>query len=95
MPDTGSNFVILKQVDSTNNYAMAKVHAGLAKHGNAWFSMRQTEGKGQRGNMWVTGDGQNIALSVILNPKQLNLSYPFQLLTTIAIAIKKMKTATR
>lgn len=86
MPHTGSNFVILKQVDSTNNYAMAKVHAGLAKHGNACFSSRQTQGKGQRGKSWVTGNGKNMALSVILNPKQLNISHPFQLLITVAIA---------
>jgi BirA family biotin operon repressor/biotin-[acetyl-CoA-carboxylase] ligase len=86
MPHTDSNFVILKQVDSTNNYAMAKVHAGLAKHGNAWFSDRQKKGKGQRGKSWVTGEGQNIALSVTLNPKQLNITHPFQLLTAVALA---------
>jgi hypothetical protein len=34
---SGYSIVILKQVDSTNNYAMAKVHAGMAKHGDAWF----------------------------------------------------------
>lgn len=86
MATSGSSFVILKQVDSTNNYAMAKVHAGMAKHGNAWFSDRQTGGKGQRGKTWITGEGQNIALSVILSPKQLNILSPFQLLTAVALA---------
>ncbi|MEO5891978.1 MAG: biotin--[acetyl-CoA-carboxylase] ligase [Ferruginibacter sp.] len=86
MPHIGSSFVILKQVDSTNNYAMAKVHAGLAKHGNAWFSSLQTAGKGQRGKAWLTGEGQNIALSTILNPKQLNITHPFQLLVAVALA---------
>jgi BirA family transcriptional regulator, biotin operon repressor / biotin---[acetyl-CoA-carboxylase] ligase len=86
MPQSDPSFVILKQVDSTNNYAMAKVHAGMAKHGNAWFSSRQTAGKGQRGKSWLTGEGQNIALSVILNPKQLNIMHPFQLLTAVALA---------
>ncbi|MBC7889898.1 MAG: biotin--[acetyl-CoA-carboxylase] ligase [Ferruginibacter sp.] len=87
MPHTGPSFVILKQVDSTNNYAMAKVHAGMAKHGNAWFSNHQTQGKGQRGKAWLTGEGQNIALSVVLNPKLLNITHPFQLSTTIALAL--------
>lgn len=86
MPHTGSSFVILKQVDSTNNYAMAKVHAGMAKHGNAWFCSQQTEGKGQRGKVWQTGEEQNIALSVILKPKLLNISYPFQLSVAVALA---------
>lgn len=87
MPHTGSSFVILKQVDSTNNYAMAMVHAGLAKHGNAWFASYQTEGKGQRGKVWKTGEGQDIALSIILNPKQLNLIHPFQLSASVALAV--------
>jgi BirA family transcriptional regulator, biotin operon repressor / biotin---[acetyl-CoA-carboxylase] ligase len=85
MPHTSSSFVILNQVDSTNNYAMAKVHAGMAKHGNAWFSGHQTEGKGQRGKSWVTGEGDNIALSVVLKPKLLNIVHPFQLSAAVAL----------
>ncbi|MEJ7588649.1 MAG: biotin--[acetyl-CoA-carboxylase] ligase [Ferruginibacter sp.] len=86
MQTTGSSLVILKQVDSTNNYAMAKVHAGMAKHGDGWFCSHQTEGKGQRGKVWLTGAGKNIALSVILNPKQLNINHPFPLLMAVALA---------
>src|SRR6478672_6399768 len=40
-------FYLLDSVDSTNNYAMAKLHAGLAKHGQAWFAKDQQAGKGQ------------------------------------------------
>ncbi|MEP7111323.1 MAG: biotin--[acetyl-CoA-carboxylase] ligase [Ferruginibacter sp.] len=86
MPNTDSSLIILRQVDSTNNYAMAMVHAGMAKHGNAWFSSHQTEGKGRRGKVWLTGEGQNIALSVILNPKQLDIIQPFRLSTAVALA---------
>jgi len=85
MPPDASTFVILTQVDSTNNYAMASVHEGLAKHGNAVFSRYQTQGKGQRGREWYSGDGGNIALSVILNPEQLELSHPFQLSLAVAL----------
>lgn len=86
MAHTGFPFVILKQVDSTNNYAMAKLHAGLAKHGDAWFSDRQMEGKGQRGKVWITGEAQNIALSIVLTPKLLNILHPFQLSIAVALA---------
>ena len=86
MPPDASSFVILTQVDSTNNYAMATVHEGLAKHGNAVFSQFQTQGKGQRGKEWHSGDGENIALSVILNPEHLELSHPFQLSLAVALA---------
>lgn len=87
MPTTSPSFVILKQVDSTNNYAMANVHAGMAKHGDAWFSGHQMQGKGQRGKVWLTGDGDSIALSVVLNPKQCSILQPFQLSVAIALAL--------
>ncbi|MEO6548517.1 MAG: biotin--[acetyl-CoA-carboxylase] ligase [Ferruginibacter sp.] len=86
MHPAGPSFVILKQVDSTNNYAMGKVHAGMAKHGDGWYTANQTQGKGQRGKAWLTGKGCNIALSVVLNPKQLNIIHPFQLSVSIALA---------
>jgi BirA family biotin operon repressor/biotin-[acetyl-CoA-carboxylase] ligase len=85
MPQTGSSFVILKQVDSTNNYAMAKVHAGMAKHGDTYFTSMQTAGKGQRGRVWETADGVNIALSLVLDVQLLNASQQFQLLVCVAL----------
>lgn len=86
MPFTDRSFVILGQVDSTNNYAMAKVHAGMAKHGDACFTSWQTAGKGQRGKEWQTGKGLNIALSIILQPTILKINEPFPLSAAIALA---------
>ena len=63
-------FNILNTVDSTNNYAMAKVHAGMAAHGMAWFAKEQTTGKGQRGKSWISEKGKNIALSLVLEPER-------------------------
>ena len=87
MPHTSSSFVILEQVDSTNNYAMAKVHAGMAKHGDCWFTNHQTEGKGQRGKVWISGPGDSIALSIVFNPKHLSILNPFQLSTAVALGL--------
>ncbi|MEO7445040.1 MAG: biotin--[acetyl-CoA-carboxylase] ligase [Ferruginibacter sp.] len=61
-------FVILDSVGSTNNYAMAKLHEGMANNGQAWFSANQTEGKGQRNKSWYSRPGQNIALSIVFRP---------------------------
>lgn len=65
---------------------MAQVHAGLARHGNAYFSMEQTAGKGQRGKSWDTGKGENITLSVVLKPASLLLSDQFLLSLSVALA---------
>lgn len=61
-------FSILDSVDSTNNYAMGQVHAGLAKHGMAWFANTQSVGKGQRGKAWLSNPCDNIILSIVIQP---------------------------
>lgn len=85
MPRTNPSFIVLDTVDSTNNYAMAKVHAGLSKHGNAYFSMHQTAGKGQRGKHWETSIGVNIAVSIVLELPTLNAGQQFQLSAAVAL----------
>jgi BirA family transcriptional regulator, biotin operon repressor / biotin---[acetyl-CoA-carboxylase] ligase len=80
-------FKILDTVDSTNNYAMAKVRAGMAKHGMAIFAMEQTAGKGQRGKSWQTQPGQNIALSLILNTDTLRTDQQFYLNMLVALGV--------
>jgi BirA family transcriptional regulator, biotin operon repressor / biotin---[acetyl-CoA-carboxylase] ligase len=79
-------FTILDTVDSTNNYAMASIDDGLAKHGMAWFANEQTAGKGQRGKDWASEKGKNIAMSLVLNPGQLKLTSQFHLSATVALA---------
>jgi BirA family transcriptional regulator, biotin operon repressor / biotin---[acetyl-CoA-carboxylase] ligase len=77
----------LETVDSTNNYAMAQVHAGLAKHGNAWFAHRQYAGKGQRGKEWQSEPGQNVILSVVVEPYRFTQLTPFLLTETFSVTI--------
>ena len=66
---------------------MAQVTAGLAKHGTAYFAMEQTNGKGQRGKSWNTSEpGENIMLSVVLEPKALTIGNQFILSASVALA---------
>lgn len=81
-----SFFKLLDTVDSTNNYAMEKVHAGLANHGMAWFTHDQTAGKGQRGKTWKSEKGKNIAMSLVLQPEQLKADQQFYLSAAVALA---------
>ena len=70
----GQNFHLLTSVDSTNNYAMAHVHAGTAWHGDTYFALEQTAGKGQREKKWITTAGENILMSTVLYPAPLLFS---------------------
>lgn len=83
----GTPVIELQSVDSTNIYALNKVHAGLAQHGMAIFAHEQVAGKGQRGKSWVSEKGKNINLSVIIKPHSLNISGQFQLSACTAVAI--------
>ena len=76
---------ILDSVDSTNNYAMAMVHEGMAKHGMAIIAKEQTAGKGQRGKTWQMQSGQNIAMSLILKTDKLRAEQQFYLSMLIAL----------
>ncbi len=83
---TGSFFKILDRVDSTNNYAMAKVREGMATHGMAFIAKEQTAGKGQRGKSWQMQPGQNIAMSIVLNTAMLRADEQFYLNMLVALA---------
>ena len=91
MSDTAV-FNHLGSVDSTNNYAMGMVHAGMAKHGEAWFADEQTAGKGQRGKHWMGKPGENIAMSIALYPLKLATSQQFQLSMATALACHQLFT---
>jgi len=83
----GSPFIELQSVDSTNNYARQQIHAGLAQHGMAIFAYEQTAGRGQRGRVWTAEKDLNIALSVLVKPRPLELNQQFQLSACVALAV--------
>lgn len=83
----GLPFIELQSVDSTNKYAMARIHAGMAQHGTAVFSHEQTRGKGQRGKSWASEKNANIALSILLNPSPLALSEQFRLSVLMSVSL--------
>lgn len=81
-------FNILKRVDSSNNYAMGKVHEGLAIHGMAWFANEQILGKGQRGKNWESMPGENVILSVAVQPSSLFEVSKFYFNALVSITIR-------
>ncbi|MFT3949634.1 MAG: biotin--[acetyl-CoA-carboxylase] ligase [Agriterribacter sp.] len=87
MHSFGRFLSILDSVDSTNNYAMQKVHARLAKHGDAWLALQQTQGKGQRSKHWITEPGQNITMSFVIEPGFLRPDNSFHLVAAVALGI--------
>lgn len=85
MSASAPTFNVLQSIDSTNNYAMAKVHAGMAKHGDSFFTMQQNNGKGQRGKHWEGSKDENIAISIVIEPSVIRLSQQFKLSAAVAL----------
>jgi BirA family biotin operon repressor/biotin-[acetyl-CoA-carboxylase] ligase len=81
-------FIELQTVDSTNNYALTQIHAGLAQHGWTVFAREQLAGKGQRGKKWASSSQSDIALSIVIKPSGLLLARQFQLSACIAVAVR-------
>ncbi|HVF80480.1 MAG TPA: biotin--[acetyl-CoA-carboxylase] ligase [Flavisolibacter sp.] len=88
----GTPFIELQRVESTNNYAIGALHAGMAQHGTAVFAHHQTAGKGQRNKQWFGEAGKNIALSVIVKPDSSSLSGSFLLSMAAAVAVQEFFT---
>jgi BirA family biotin operon repressor/biotin-[acetyl-CoA-carboxylase] ligase len=90
----GTPFIELQSVDSTNNYARQLIHADslpdrqfFAQHGMVVFAHEQTGGRGQRGKVWASEKGQNIAMSIVIHPAFLSLNNQFQLSACTAVAV--------
>ena len=61
-----NQLIELDSVDSTNNYAMARIHEGMASDGMVYLARHQWAGKGQRGKTWLSEPGQNLIMSLII-----------------------------
>ena len=82
-----NQLIELESVDSTNNYAMAQIHEGMASDGVVYLTRHQWAGKGQRGKIWESEPGQNLIMSLVIEPASLVLSLQFLLSAATALGI--------
>ena len=82
----GKNVLFLPEVESTNTYAINLLRNVNVMDGTIIYSNNQTQGKGQRGSVWTSEIGKNIILSVILQPRFLDVNKSFYLSKITALA---------
>ena len=82
-----NQLIELESVDSTNNYAMGRIHAGLASDGMVCLARNQWAGKGHRGKTWLSEPGQNLIMSLVIEPGGLKLTQQFLFSASIALGI--------
>ncbi|HXB28527.1 MAG TPA: biotin--[acetyl-CoA-carboxylase] ligase [Puia sp.] len=82
-----NQLIELESVDSTNNYAMARIHEGMASDGLVCLARHQWAGKGQRGKSWLDEPGQNLIMSLVIEPGTLKISQQFLFSAAVALGI--------
>ena len=70
----GKQVFKLNSVDSTNNYAANLLKDGLIENGAVVMADFQTNGRGQRSNVWHSDSGMNLCASFVYLPANLALS---------------------
>lgn len=79
-------------IDSTNSYARENADALWEAAGKAGIvavrADEQTAGRGQRGNVWQSGAGENLLVSLMVRPGFLAVSEQFVLSQAIALAVR-------
>ena len=73
----------LRETGSTNVAARAQSYP----NGTILLAERQTAGRGQRGNRWLSAPGENLTFSVVLHPDFLPVSQQFYLSKAVSLAL--------
>jgi BirA family biotin operon repressor/biotin-[acetyl-CoA-carboxylase] ligase len=85
----GKDIIGLSKCHSTNEVAFRKFKANEVKEGSIIITEKQTKGRGQRGNSWISEPGMNLTFSLILTPSFLDPSEQFGLNMTISLGIRE------
>ncbi len=76
-------FYFLEETLSTNDDAKSTCY----HHSDVIVAERQTKGRGQRGNSWLSGEGLNLTFSVVLEPHFLAPREQFLISEAVALSL--------
>jgi BirA family biotin operon repressor/biotin-[acetyl-CoA-carboxylase] ligase len=85
----GKNSIRLNETESTNTFAIELLKKNDVPDGTIILTDNQTNGRGQRGNIWHSEPGLNLMCSLIVHPKFLSVRDHFLLSKITALAIQK------
>jgi BirA family transcriptional regulator, biotin operon repressor / biotin---[acetyl-CoA-carboxylase] ligase len=82
-----NNTLYLPSCHSTNTYASDFIKENEVTNGWTVYTLDQTNGRGQKGNVWESEPNKNLTFSMVLKPEFLNPQDQFQLNMAISLAI--------
>jgi BirA family biotin operon repressor/biotin-[acetyl-CoA-carboxylase] ligase len=74
-------------VDSTNNYASELLKSQKLDEGTIIWAKSQVQGRGQKGNSWLSEDEKNITCSIVISPNFLPIEMQFYLSVVTSVSI--------
>lgn len=84
------NLIVLDEVSSTNDYLKELLsNIKPLAEGTAIMAKHQTNGKGQRGNTWLTTPNENLSMSLLLYPSELLIQHAFNLNMVICLGVQQ------
>lgn len=85
----GKEIIYMPTCHSTNDIAMQLIKKADTQEGIIVITDHQTQGRGQRGNQWVSENGTNLIMSIILKPKFLKAQNQFALNILASLSVKE------
>ena len=83
----GQKLIYVPECHSTNSSLAELINHADLPEGLVLLTDHQTKGRGQRGNSWESGQGENLTFSLLLLPRFLATKDQFQLNMAIALGI--------
>lgn len=88
----GQSRIELDSIDSTNSYASELLQKSSPIEGTLIYTFNQQNGRGQRGNAWLSEANKNVALSYILHPTFLQADAQFMLNKIVSLSVTDLMT---
>lgn len=79
--------IVLREVESTNNYASQLILSKAADEGTLVLTQFQKSGRGQAGNRWESEAGKNMLATIILYPQFLFAGKQFMLSKIVSLSL--------
>ncbi|MGM0376613.1 MAG: biotin--[acetyl-CoA-carboxylase] ligase [Bacteroidota bacterium] len=85
--DTPPEIIQPEQTESTSSYLKALLKQRRLPECSVVITNRQTAGRGQPGNAWISNPGENLTFSTIFYPEMVDAQEQFIISKTVAVAI--------
>jgi len=83
-----ASILYLDEIDSTNQHLINLIESTPTEEGTAVVCFNQTNGRGQKGNKWLSEPGKNISYSIFIKPDFIPARNQFILSQVISLATK-------